>query len=218
MLKTFVHVFKTPTAAPSQRPPTQANALPPILLLLHGTGGDEHELLGLGDKLLPGAPLLSLRGNVSEAGMPRFFRRIAPGIFDLDDALRRAGELAAFITAARTHYQLGSHPIISVGYSNGANIAHCLLLRHPGILQGAILLRPMVVLPPPDTTGLAGTPALLLCGSNDPTVPKGQPEQLATRIAAAGGDPDLRYTAESHGLVQQDIREAREWLAETAIE
>jgi len=217
MLKTYVHVFQNPTADPSQRPTPQTRVPPPVLLLLHGTGGDEHELLNLGEKILPVAPLLSLRGNVSEAGMPRFFRRIAPGVFDIDDALRRAGELAAFITAARTHYELGSRPIIAVGYSNGANIAHCVLLRHPRILQGAILLRPMVVLPPPDTTALAGTPVLLLCGANDPTVPKGQPEQLATRIATAGGDPDLRYTAQSHGLVQQDIREAREWLAETAL-
>lgn len=217
MLKTYVHVFQNPSADPSPQPTVSRDPLSPVLLLLHGTGGDEHELLSLGEKLLPSAPLLSLRGNVNEAGMPRFFRRIAPGVFDLDDALRRAGELAAFITTARPHYELGSRPIIAVGYSNGANIAHCLLLRHPGILQGAILLRPMVVLPPPDTTGLSGTPALLLCGSNDPTVPKGQPEQLATRIATAGGDPDLRYTAESHGLVQQDIREAREWLTETAI-
>ena len=217
MLKTYVHVFQNPGADPSTQRTDSLDPLSPVLLLLHGTGGDEHELLSLGEKLLPSAPLLSLRGNVSEAGMPRFFRRIAPGVFDLDDALRRAGELAAFITTARPHYELGSRPIIAVGYSNGANIAHCLLLRHPGILQGAILLRPMVVLPPPDTTALAGTPALLLCGSNDPTVPKGQPEQLATRIASAGGDPDLRYTAESHGLVQQDIREAREWLNETEI-
>lgn len=189
----------------------------PVLLLLHGTGGDERELLGLGRSILPDGGLLSVRGQVGEAGMPRFFRRMAPGVFDLPDAVARAGTLAGFVSAARTEYQLGDRPIVAVGYSNGANIAHLTLLRHPGVLQGAALLRPMVVTPPPDAGGLAGTPALLLSGRNDPTVPAGQPEALAGRITLAGGTAQLVYTGDGHGLGHHDVRALKQWIAGTAF-
>jgi predicted esterase len=203
-LRDFHHVYEPGKASSS-----------PVLLLLHGTGGDEQELLGLGRSVLPDGALLSVRGQVSEAGMPRFFRRISPGVFDLPDAVARAADLAGFVRAARAGYLLSDRPIVAVGYSNGANIAHLVLLRHAGVLQGAALLRPMVVTPPPDAGGLAGTPVLLLSGRNDPTVPAGQPEALAERITVAGGKAQLVYTGDGHGLGHHDVRTLRQWLAET---
>jgi predicted esterase len=203
-LRDFHHVYEAGKASST-----------PVLLLLHGTGGDEQELLGLGRSVLPDGALLSVRGQVSEAGMPRFFRRIAPGVFDIPDAVARASDLAGFVRAARAGYLLSDRPIVAVGYSNGANIAHLVLLRHAGVLQGAALLRPMVVTPPPDAGGLAGTPTLLLSGRNDPTVPAGQPEALAERIMLAGGKAELVYTGDGHGLGHNDVRTLRQWLAET---
>src|SRR3954471_10493488 len=127
--------------------PSQTNSKT-TLLLLHGTGGDESDLLGIGESLLPGANLLSPRGKVLENGMPRFFRRLAEGVFDLEDLRFRARELNDFLAAARKAYHLGDTPPIALGYSNGANIAAALLLLHPGSLSGALLLRPMVPLIP----------------------------------------------------------------------
>ncbi|RZK95567.1 MAG: alpha/beta hydrolase, partial [Methylobacterium sp.] len=148
--------------------PATAPGLPP-LLLLHGTGGDETDLLPLGRTLLPGAALLSPRGAVLENGMPRFFRRLAEGVFDEADLRRRAADLAGFIAEARTAYGLAAP--VAVGFSNGANIAAALLLLHPGVLAGAVLLRPMVPLRETPPVDLAGRPVLMLSGAADPIVP-----------------------------------------------
>src|SRR6476469_4903777 len=154
----FVHRFQ----------PGAAETTP--LLLLHGTGGNEDDLLSLGEALAPGAPLLSPRGKVLENGMPRFFRRIAEGVFDVVDLRQRARELAEFVSAARKAYDLGETLPIAVGYSNGANIAAALLLLHPKILGGAILLRPMVPLVPESPPDLSGIPVLILAGTHDPII------------------------------------------------
>lgn len=183
----------------------------PALLLLHGTGGNESDLLPLGAQLAPGAALLSPRGQVLEHGMPRFFRRLAEGVFDQEDLARRSDDLAAFVRRARDAYALGDTPLVAVGYSNGANIAASLLLRGAGVLDGAVLLRPMVPFEPAEPATLDGLPTLLLAGRQDPIA--GQtPARLAELLRAAGGDVELVWQAAAHGLVQADVDIATRWL------
>ena len=183
----------------------------PVLLLLHGTGGDESDLLPLGAGLLPGAALLSPRGQVLEHGMPRFFRRLAEGVFDQEDLARRTDDLAGFLRRAREAYALGEAPLVAVGYSNGANIAASLLLKGTGTLDGAVLLRPMVPFEPATPTVLDGIPALLLAGRQDPIA--GQtPTRLAELLREAGSDVELVWQETGHGLVQADLDIASPWL------
>jgi phospholipase/carboxylesterase len=197
----FIHRF-----APATRP-----GLPP-LLLLHGTGGNEDDLLPLGERLLPGAAQLSPRGQVLERGMPRFFRRIAEGVFDLDDLRRRTDELADFVTAARTEYDLPSPPV-AVGFSNGANIAAALLLLRPGTLGGALLLRPMVPLVPNPLPALGGVPVQVNAGLADPIVTPEQSEALAELLRRAGADVSLDWLKVGHTLSPADLEIGERFLA-----
>lgn len=182
------------------------------LLLLHGTGGNETDLLPLGATLSPGAALLSLRGRVTENGMPRFFRRLAEGVFDEDDVRRRANELGAFVTEARRRHGIAAP--IAIGYSNGANIAAALLMLQPRLLAGAVLLRAMVPLSVPPAADLAGTPVLLLSGVADPIVPASNSASLAAQLAERGADVTHRSLPVGHQLSQADIVVARDWLKE----
>ena len=193
--------------------PATAPGLPP-LLLLHGTGGDETDLLPLGRTLLPGAALLSPRGAVLENGMPRFFRRLAEGVFDEADLRRRASDLADFIAEARTAYGLAAP--VAVGFSNGANIAAALLLLHPGVLAGAVLLRPMVPLRETPPVDLAGRPVLMLSGAADPIVPAANVGSLAERLRAAGATVSHETLPVGHGLSQADVAQAGAWLTRLA--
>ena len=181
------------------------------LLLLHGTGGDENDLLPLGATLSPGAPLLSPRGKVLEHGMPRFFRRLAEGVFDEDDVRRRADELADFVEAAVRHYGIGAP--VAVGYSNGANIAAAMLLLRPQVLAGALLLRAMVpVSSLPQPADLAGKPVLIVSGQHDPIIPASNSEKLAGLLTAAGGAVRHKTLPVGHQLSQADLTIGREWM------
>ncbi len=180
------------------------------LLLLHGTGGDENDLLPLGQMIAPGRVLLSPRGQVLENGMPRFFRRLAEGVFDEDDVRRRAGDLGQFVAAASAEYKLGKP--IAVGFSNGANIAAAILLLHPGILAGAILIRGMVPLGKPPAADLAGTPVLLLSGSADPIIPIANAARLADMLREAHATVTHETLHTGHGLTQNDAAIAQGWL------
>ena len=182
------------------------------LLLLHGTGGDENDLLGIGESLLPGANLLSPRGKVLEGGMPRFFRRLAEGVFDLEDLIKRTHELAKFVGDACEQCQLDADRVIAVGFSNGANIAASMMLLSPATLRGGVLMRAMVPLEPPEMPDLKGRAALILAGEMDPIVPRDQPEHLASMLRAGGADVELKWQRAGHGLTQQDLRDAHEWL------
>jgi phospholipase/carboxylesterase len=181
------------------------------LLLLHGTGGDENDLLPLGAMLSPGAALLSPRGRVLEHGMPRFFRRLAEGVFDEDDVRRRASELGDFVGKARQRYGLAAP--IAVGFSNGANIAAALLLLQPGVLAGAVLLRAMVPLSQPPAADLTGTPVLMLSGVTDPIVPAANAARLVAQLSERGADVTHRTLPVGHQLSQADVTLARDWLA-----
>ncbi len=177
----------------------------PALLLLHGTGGNEDDLLPLGERLLPGAALLSPRGQVLEGGMPRFFRRLAEGVFDLDDLRRRTHELADFVDAARRTYDLGPTPPIAVGFSNGANIAAATLLLRPGTLGGGLLLRPMVPLVPDPLPALGGVPVQINAGMADPIVTPAQSQALGDLLRRAGAEVSLDWIRGGHGLTPADI-------------
>lgn len=198
----FIHQF---VPAPNRTLPT--------LLLLHGTGGNENDLVPLGPSLAPGAALLSPRGQVLENGMPRFFRRLAEGVFDLDDLIRRTNELAEFVIAAATKYQFGASKVIAVGYSNGANIAASLLLLRPSILAGAILFHPMVPIDPEPLPDLSGTPVFIGAGRTDPLVPQAETERLATLLQKCGATVTQSWQPGGHQLNQHEVNAAREWLA-----
>ncbi len=192
--------------------PAPEGAPPRTLLLLHGTGGNEEDLLPLGRQLDATAALLSLRGNVLENGMPRFFRRLAEGVFDEEDVVRRAHELAEFVGAAAARYEFDLNHLTAVGYSNGANIAAAVLLLRPEVLSAAILFRAMVPLVPPGLPNLAHRSVLLSSGEQDPIVPKENAERLAAMLREAGARVTLRFEPAGHGLGLGDIKAAKEWL------
>jgi phospholipase/carboxylesterase len=189
---------------------TVANAAP--VLLLHGTGGNETDLLPLGRQLAPGSALLSPRGDVSEHGMPRFFRRFAEGVFDLKDVAQRTHALADFIAAAAEKYGFDAKRLTAVGYSNGANIAASLLLLRPESLARAVLLRPMVVLQPETLPDLTGKSISLLSGRHDPIVPVDHPPQLAELFRRAGAGTDLHWLETGHQLTETDFAHAARFL------
>lgn len=180
------------------------------LLLLHGTGGDENDLLPLGDAVSPGASLLSARGQVLEHGMPRFFRRLAEGVFDEDDVRTRANTLADFVCDARERYGLAAP--IALGYSNGANIAAAMMQLRPEALAGAILLRAMVPLREPPAVDLAGRPVLIVSGQSDPIIPVSNAQRLAVMLTKAGADVQHRTLPVGHQLSQGDLTLASMWL------
>jgi phospholipase/carboxylesterase len=183
----------------------------PALLLLHGTGGNEDDLLPVGPMIAPGAALLSPRGRVLEGGMPRFFRRLREGVFDEADVRFRAGELAGFVAEAREAYGL---PLpVAAGFSNGANIAAAMLQLHPESLAGAILWRAMVPLQQQPAPDLAGKRILILSGAADPIVPAANAARLAATFREAGAEVQHETLPAGHGLTQADIDIARGWLA-----
>lgn len=183
------------------------------LLLLHGTGGDENDLLPLAQAIAPDASLLSPRGNVLEQGMPRFFRRLAPGVFDLDDLDRRTRDLAAFVEAASREYSFPLESVTAVGFSNGANVAASLLFKTPRVLAGAVLVRAMLPYRPEAPPPVAGKRALVLAGTRDPYSSRESTEELASILRAGGASVDVRFAAAGHELTPEDVSAARSWLA-----
>jgi phospholipase/carboxylesterase len=182
------------------------------LLLLHGTGGDENDLIPLGRMIAPDRALLSVRGKVLEGGAPRFFRRLAEGLFDESDVVRRAHQLADFVDAARKAYGI-SEPI-ALGYSNGANIAAAMLMLRPQTLRGAVLLRAMSPLSKPPQADLAGKSILLLSGAHDPIVPADCSEGLADTLSLSGARVERRVLPLGHQLSQPDVMLSSQWLLE----
>ncbi len=199
----FVHRFE-PATAGSKR----------ALLLLHGTGGNEADLISLGRALDPAAAILSPRGQVLEHGMPRFFRRIREGVFDVPDLERRTDELAAFVGEATRAYGLEPSGIIAVGFSNGANIAASLLLRHSGLLAGAALLRAMLPYDPPPPQPLSGTRVFVSNGRRDPIAPIEQAQRLVEVLRGAGAEVTTRWDDGAHGIGEPEVAAAREWLGQ----
>jgi predicted esterase len=194
------------------------SATHPTLLLLHGTGGDENDLLPLGRALLPGAALLCPRGAVLERGQPRFFRRLAEGVFDLEDLRVRTAELATFVREAAATYQLDASRIVAVGFSNGANMAASLMLADTGVLAGAVLLRPMVPFEPEVRPKLRGVPVLISSGRADPIVPPALVERLGVLLGDAGAAVELLWQPGGHGLTKGDVDAASAFLNKHAAD
>lgn len=192
--------------------PGQAAKSGTTLLLLHGTGGDENNLLDLGRALAPQAALLSPRGSVLENGMPRFFRRLAEGVFDEEDLQQRTHELADFVAAAAEHYGFDAQRVVAAGFSNGANIAASTLLLRPGVLAGALLLRPMVPLVPAELPDLRGVPVYIGAGQRDPIVTPQQSERLALLLQSAGAEVALHWQPGGHMLQPGEVQQASAWL------
>jgi predicted esterase len=201
MSEPFLHRFEPAPAADSDG----------TLLLLHGTGGNENDLLPLGHAIAPNAALLSPRGQVLEHGMPRFFRRLAEGVFDHDDLVARAHALADFVTASAARYRFDPARVVAIGFSNGANIAAALMLLRPEVLAGAVLLRPMVPFVPDQLPSLAGRRVLVAAGRSDPIVPAAASEALAELLVHAGAEVTLHWSPGGHVLERSDLAAAAAW-------
>ena len=187
----------------------------PVLILLHGTGGDEDDLIPLGKALLPRAARLSPRGRVLELGAPRFFRRLAAGVFDQEDLARRTKELARFIREAFPAYSLEGRRTIVVGFSNGANIAASMLLSGERVMDVAVLFRAMLPHEPQNLPKLEGLPVLLSSGRRDPIVPAGSVERLEHLLKESGASVTLNWDQGVHGLGPEPVGAARDWLEKT---
>jgi predicted esterase len=198
----FIHIYE---------PPSDPAA--PILLLLHGTGGNEQDLLSFAEILAPTAGVISPRGKVLERGMPRFFRRLAEGVFDVEDLKFRTGELADFLVSATEQYGFDARRLVAVGFSNGANIAASLLLLRPEVLRTAVLFRAMVPLVPDPMPSRATTRVLLSNGRYDALVSRDETERLAQLFRQTGAQVTLVWQAAGHELTDGDVTAAREWLA-----
>jgi phospholipase/carboxylesterase len=188
----------------------------PVFLLLHGTGGDENDLLSLGRSLLPEARLLSPRGKVLEQGMPRFFRRLAIGVFDEEDLKTRTNELADFVAAAGDRYDFKREQVIALGYSNGANIAAALLLLRPEAIANAILLRATVPLHVQPLPNLTEKSILLSEASIDPYVPHDRAIELEATLRASGASVETLWIARTHALEQAEFEPIQIWLRRLA--
>lgn len=181
------------------------------VLALHGTGGNENDLIPLAQSLFPGAHILSPRGKVMEGPYPRFFRRLAEGVFDLDDLHRQTEDLAKFIIEATNAYEIPS-PVWAIGFSNGANIAASLLLSRPDVLAGAVLLRAMTPFNPKQPPQLADIPVYLSAGQADSMVPASNIEGLATLLRNAGADVTLNFVPAGHNLVREELDTIAQWI------
>ncbi|MCY7286792.1 MAG: dienelactone hydrolase family protein [Cryobacterium sp.] len=210
------HAFRTGSPAASVGAAAHS-ADTPVLLMLHGTGGNEQEILNLADALDPAATVLAPRGRVTEGGILRWFRRLSEGVFDVDDVVVRAGELAGFITWARQHYGLGERRIIAVGFSNGANIALATALLHPEALDQVIAFSGMFPLDDRAlTTQLSGTAVLMLNGRSDPMAPRTSADRAATALIDHGAQVEREVRDGGHGIAASDVAAARAWLAHPA--
>jgi predicted esterase len=199
--ETFTHKF-----VPAER--THA----PTILLLHGTGGDEADLVPVGRSLDPHAALLSPRGKVLERGMPRFFRRLAEGVFDLEDLRLRTHELADFVGAAAVQYGFDPRNVVAAGFSNGANIAASMLLLRPEVLRGAVLFHPMVPLEPVAPPDLLGVPVFIGAGKLDSMSPPTETERLAELLRRYGAEVAIHWTHGGHALSSGEVAAAAQWL------
>jgi predicted esterase len=183
------------------------------VLALHGTGGDENDLLPLVKMLHPTANVLSPRGKVLEGGMPRFFRRLAMGVFDLEDLKARSTELIAFVDDAAREYGFDRNRVVVAGYSNGANIGGAMLFMSPGTFAGAALFHAMKPFDPEHTIDLSGAPVFLSGGRMDPMIPADQTEALGDLLESAGANLTMFWGPGGHELTNPEVEAARDWFA-----
>ena len=213
----FHHIFVNPsyssTTSSTHKKEYDATNNKLTFVLLHGTGGNEEDLIFLGKEIGPNASILSPRGKVLENGMPRFFRRLSEGLFDIEDLKFRTHELADFIQKCSLHYKFDLNQTIAVGFSNGANIATSILLLRPEILQGTILFRAMIPLIPNPLPDLSTKKILLAAGLNDPIVSRTETENLFKLFQKTNANIILKWQNSSHNLIQEDLAVARKWIS-----
>jgi phospholipase/carboxylesterase len=197
--------------------PAEEDAAGPPLLLLHGTGGNEYDLLPLRDHLSPGAAVLSVRGTVLENGMPRFFRRISEGVFDEDDLRRRADDLAEFVVTASAAYGIEERSLVAVGFSNGANIASAMLLQRPELLAAAVLLAAMIPYAEPPAADLTGAMVIISNGDRDPMIKSGVTHQLADQLRECGAEVIELPHPGGHQIYPAVLPEIRRILADVPL-
>lgn len=185
----------------------------PTFLMLHGTGGNERDLLPLAGHIDPSASVLSVRGNVLENGMPRFFKRLAEGVFDMEDLAFRTKELYDFIGHASEKYGFDRSNVIAIGYSNGANIAGNLLFTYADALKGAILHHPMVPNRETELPDLNGTPVFIAAGTNDPICPAEESTDLEKLLQNAGAKVQLHWENNGHQLTMSEVEAAKAWYS-----
>ncbi|WP_074598215.1 alpha/beta hydrolase [Sediminibacillus halophilus] len=191
-----------------------SNSEAPVLLLLHGTGGTEKDLLPVAEMIDPEASVLGVRGNVSENGMARFFRRLREGVFDEEDLIARTEELHAFLDEAASHYEFDRNNIVAVGYSNGANIAGSLLFHYSQALDSAILFHPMVPRRGLELPSLTGTKVFIGAGTNDPLINSKETEELEQLLANAGAQVTVYWENMGHQLSQGEVLQAKSWYSD----
>ncbi len=184
----------------------------PVLLLLHGTGGNEHDLIPLARLVAPTSHVVSPRGNVSENGALRFFRRLAEGVFDMEDLAKRTADLLRFLSAAGERHSFPPDRVIALGFSNGANIAASMMLTQPSQLRRGILVRAMVPFEPATPPMMDKSSALILAGKTDQMIPATQTERLAELMRACGAKVELKWQDSGHTMIQPDVNDARAWL------
>ena len=185
----------------------------PVMLMLHGTGGDEIGIAEMAAELDPDAAVLAPRGQVEEHGMLRWFRRHGEGNFDVDDVIARAGELAGFIEMAREHYGLGGRTIVAVGFSNGANIALAKALLHPKTVNRVIAFSGMYPLGDRDSSAdLSATELLVINGDTDPMAPLASVTRLVGALQQQGASVQQLLRPGGHGVAPTDLAGARDWL------
>ncbi len=201
----FHHVFREPK-------PTEDDGQ--TIVTLHGTGGNEHDLIGIARDVGPSSAVLSPRGQVIENGMSRFFKRLAENVFDEKDVVRRANDLADFIVTAAGEYGRDPAQLTAMGYSNGANIAAAIILLRPEVFTRAVLLRPMLPLQDPAAPDLEGKEILILRGDNDSVIPSESTERLVEIFKNAGANVSARNLAAGHEITARDLQEISGWLLE----
>lgn len=197
----MIHIFRQGT-----------DSTKPTLVLFHGTGGDEHDLIPLAEMLSPGSSVLGIRGSVLENGMPRFFRRLAEGVFDEADLIARTHEVKAFLDEAAVKYGFDPARLAAVGYSNGANIAGSLLLHYGNIFSSAVLLHPMVPLRGLTPQSLNDVSVFIGAGVNDPLISKAETEELQELLAGAGADVTVQWSNQGHRVSAAEAEAAKNWL------
>jgi phospholipase/carboxylesterase len=183
----------------------------PTFLMLHGTGGNENDLLPIAAHIDSQASVLSVRGNVSENGMPRFFKRLSEGVFDMEDLKMRTEELYEFIGKAAEEHGFDRANVIAIGYSNGANIAANLLFMYADALKGAILHHPMVPNRDTELPDLANVPVFIAAGTNDPICPAEESTDLERLLSDAGANVKLHWENYGHQLTMPEVEAAKEW-------
>ena len=194
--------------------PTKPQDLSKILILFHGTGGNEHDLIPMAERVAPGFNYLGIRGNVNEGGMSRFFRRLAEGVFDEADIIERSSQLQSFLDEASQEYGFDLSQSVALGYSNGANIITAINFLHPGTFKKSILLRPMTPLVPKTIPNLVGHSTMLSFGTHDPLMPSGEVDKLSGYYQKYGAETKINVEHAGHQLVQQDIIRASEYITE----